>query len=190
MKIQSTQSQMIIDNPIGLFIVVGVLLGVGGIATAIYGLVKHGNGVMAIGAFLVILGALIVVTAKSTHIVLDKSGPSSLSSKTIFTQSTTQSFNLSDVTTVLLEARENSETVKNADGSTRSQTKITANLFLVTSKAERIPLGTATKVMEIGGLLGSLIATLPLKAEGEQIAKFIGVQMQASDSVGPINSIV
>jgi hypothetical protein len=189
MKIQTTQNQMVIDNPNGMFVVVGALLGVIGIAAAIYGLIEHRTPLMAVGAFLVVLGTLIVATAKSTHIVLDKSGPSSLSSKTVFSQSKTQSFNLSEVTTVLLEARENSETVKNADGSTRNQTKIIANVFLVTSSAQRIPLGTATKVMDIGGLLGSLIATLPLKEEADQIATFIGVPMQASDSVGQISSL-
>jgi hypothetical protein len=35
-----------------------------------------------------------------------------------------------------------------------------------------------------------MISTLPLKDEADQIAKFIGVPMQASDSVGPINSLI
>ncbi|HTD27820.1 MAG TPA: hypothetical protein VK660_00365 [Xanthomonadaceae bacterium] len=190
MKIQTTQNQMIIDNSNMVFVVVGALLGLGGIVAAILGLIGHNNVEMAIGAGLAIMGALFVFVTKSTHIVLDKSGPSSLSSKTIVSQTTTQSFNLSEVTTVLLEAREASETVKNPDGSTRNQTKITANLILVTSNAQRIPIGSATRTMDIGGLIGSLITTLPLKNEAEQIAKFIGVPMQASDTAGPLNSLL
>ncbi|HTA65271.1 MAG TPA: hypothetical protein VK753_07195 [Xanthomonadaceae bacterium] len=190
MKIQATQNQMTIDNPLGLFVTVGAILVVVGIAAAGYGLIGHNQTVTMVGAGVTVLGALIVISARSTHLVLDKAGPSSLSSKTIFSKTTTQSFVLSDVTTVLLEARESSETTKNADGTTSDQTRITSNLFLVTKTAQRIPVGTATKIMNIGGLVGSLITTLPLKEEADQIAAFIGVTVQASDSVGPINSLL
>jgi hypothetical protein len=47
----------------------------------------------------------------------------------------------------------------------------------------------STKVTGIGGFLGSLISTLPLMQEVDQIARLIGVPMQASDSVGQINSL-
>ena len=55
---------------------------------------------------------------------------------------------------------------------------ITSSIFLHTRDARRIALGSKTRTSNIGGMLGALIQSMPLKNEAEQIATFIGVPME------------
>ncbi len=184
MKIQQTQDQMVIDNSLITTVAVGAILGIAGVAIGIYGIVKHVPVAMGIGLALALAGALFVALSRSTHIVLAKTGESSVSSKTLFSASKSEAFSLAEVSSVLLATSEIHSNVKDGDGSVREQTKVTANIFLLTKTAQRIHIGTATQIMNVSGIIGALIESLPLRLEAIRIAAFIGVPMQSSDAVG------
>ena len=184
MKIEQAGDQLVVDNSLVGKIIVAAVLGIVGIGLAIFGLTKHQPIAIGIGVVFVLACVLFVVVSRSTHIVLSKSGPSTVSSKTLFGNAKAESFSLSDVSSVLLSTSEIHGNVKEGDGTVREQTKINANIFLLTKTAQRIHLGGTSQVINIGGLVGALIESLPLRAEALRIATFIGVPLQSSDAVG------
>lgn len=184
MKMQRTGDQLVIDNPLTGTIVLSVVFAAVGLGLGGYGIAKHLLIAMGIGGAFVLGAVLFIVFARSTHIVLSKSGQCTASSKSLFGAARTEPFSLSDVTSVVLSTSEFQGNVKDADGTVRAQTKITASLFLLTKTAQRIRLASTSQNVNVGGIVGAVIESLPLRAEAMQIASFIGVPMQCSDAVG------
>lgn len=184
MKIQQAGNQLIIDNSLTVTVIVAVILGVVGLGLGGYGIAHHTLVAMGVGAAFVLGGALFIAFSRSSHIVLDKNGACTASSKTLFGAVKSESFSLADVASVLLSTSEIHANVKDGDGSIREQTKVTANIFLLTKTAQRIHLGSSQQTVAAGGLIGAIIESLPLRAEAMRIASFIGVPLQSSDAVG------
>ncbi|MHB8448105.1 MAG: hypothetical protein ACYC9P_09300 [Rudaea sp.] len=184
MKIQQNGEQLIIDNSLVSTIILAATLGIVGLGLAIYGVDKHLLVAMGIGAAFILGCVLFMAFSRSSHIVLSKNGSSTASSKTLFGSSKSETFSLADVNSVLLSTSELHGNVKDPDGTIREQTKVNANIYLLTKTAQRIHLGGTSQMVSTGGLIGAIIESLPLRAEAIRIAAFIGVQLQSSDAVG------
>lgn len=182
MKIHEEQDQLVIDNSLVMPVIAGGVLAVGGVVIGFLGALQKPHWLIALGALLLVIGGLIIVFSKSTHIVLTKSGDSTIAAKTLFTQSKSQSFALADVTSVQLETSQTQRRTKDADGSDRYETQVKSNLFLQTRDARRIQIGSETRAMNIGGMLGALVQSMPLKKEAAQIAQFIGVLVEVHEA--------
>ncbi|MGA7298571.1 MAG: hypothetical protein WBW92_13825, partial [Rhodanobacteraceae bacterium] len=89
---------------------------------------------------------------------------------------------MADVTSVHLETSQTQRQTKDADGSDRYETQVKSNLFLQTRDAQRIQIGSKTRTVNVGGMLGALVQSMPLKKEAEQIANFIGVPLQVHEA--------
>ncbi|HET7161254.1 MAG TPA: hypothetical protein VFI32_01090, partial [Rhodanobacteraceae bacterium] len=107
MKIRQTQDRLVIDNSLIVPVAAGAFFFLVGVIIIVMTLRSHSHEALwwglGFGALFAIVGACIVAFSKSTHVVLSKSGDSSISAKTLFTQSKSHSFALADVTTVRLE---------------------------------------------------------------------------------------
>lgn len=182
MKIRQTADQMVIDNSLAMPLATGIVLGLGGMAIILLGYLNRLWLLWLLGLALVAIGALVVTFAKSTHIVLARSGASSIASKTLFTQSKAHSFALDDVSSVLLLSSQTQRLSKNADGSQRYETDVRSTLYLKTADARMLQVGNKTRTLDIGGMIGALVRSMPLKKEAEQVAAFIGVPLQVSEA--------
>lgn len=137
----------------------------------------------ALGLALLVGGALLIVFSRSTHIVLSKSGDSSVASKILFSESTSQTFALADVASVQLQSSTTQRVCSDSsNGSSRYETDVTSSIFLHTKDARRIALGSKTRTMNYGGMIGALIQSMPLKKEAEKIAAFVDVPMEVYEA--------
>ena len=183
MNIHENRDQLVIDNSLAIPVIAGGVLAAGGVTIGFLGVINTPHWLLALGLALLVLGALIIVFSKSTHVVLARSGDSSIAAKTLFTQSKSNSFVLADVTSVQLETSQTQRLTKDADGSQRYETQVKSKLFLQTRGAQRIQIGCETRAMNIGGMLGALVHSMPLKKESRQIAEFIGVPVEVHEAM-------
>lgn len=183
MKIRQASDQLIIDNSLLMAVATGIILGLGGLAIVLLGYLNHLWWLWLLGLALLAIGALVAVFSKSTHIVLAKSGDSSIAAKTLFTQSKTRSFALKDISAVQLVSSQTQRLSKDADGSQRYDTEVKSSVYLRTNDARVLQIGSKTRTLNLGGMIGALIQSAPLKSEAEQIATFIGVPLQVSDAM-------
>lgn len=190
MKIQQVQDQITIDNSIVSSLIISIILIIGGIVMVVVGLVQSAAVLSIIGAVVFLIGLLIIFVAKSSHIVLNKSGLCSVSSKSLFKSSASETFQLSDVSYVELAVRQNiaSNSGMNKGGTSigvgSTQNDLTSTIILATKTGQRITLGSGSRSMSLGGAVGAMIQDVPLKKQADQIAKFIGVEVQSSGDVG------
>ncbi|MEO8804048.1 MAG: hypothetical protein ABI375_11915 [Rudaea sp.] len=189
MKISQSNDQLIIDNSLVKALAIGTVFLLVGVGIIVLTLISHDHQIvwwgLGFGALFAIVGGCIIAFSKSTHIVLAKSGDSSMSSKTLFTQSRSQSFALADVATVRLETSESRRSIQDNNGNQRYETDLTSNLLLQTKSAQRIRIASLTQPTADGvaGFLGSLVSDPPLKKQADIVAKFIGVPLHVNDSV-------
>lgn len=130
------------------------------------------------------MGVALIAFSKSTRLVLAKVGTSTVSSKTLFLESKSRSFSLSEIASVLLEKCETNDKATAGDGSASDQTRMTSTASLLTRAGRRVRAGNAMRTMNVGGLIGALIEPVPLRREADQIAAFTGVPMQSTESTG------
>ncbi|HET6633175.1 MAG TPA: hypothetical protein VFG73_10770 [Rhodanobacteraceae bacterium] len=179
MKIRQAPEQLIIDNSLCMPVAAGAILCLGGIGIVIMGYLNRLWWLPLLGLALLVIGALVACLSKATHIVLAKSGDSSIASRRLFSASSSHSFALTDVLSVQLRSSTTQRLRNNsADGSQRYETEVTSSVFLHTRDAQQIALGSHTRTMSIGGMIGALVRSMPLKKEAERIAAFIGVPME------------
>jgi hypothetical protein len=183
MKIRQSADQMVIDNSLAMPVATGIILGLGGATIILLGYLNHLWWLWLLGLALLAIGGLVIVFSKSTHIVLARSGDSSIASKTLFTQSKAQSFALADISAVQLRSSQTQRLSKDADGSQRTDTEVKSIVYLKTADARMLQIGSKTRTLNIGGMIGALIQSVPLKKEAEQVAAFIGVPLQVSDAM-------
>jgi hypothetical protein len=183
MKIRQSTDQMVIDNSLAMPVVTGIVLGLGGATIILLGYLNHLWPLWLLGLALLAIGGLVIVFSKSTHVVLARSGDSSIASKTLFTQSKAHSFALTDIAAVQLLSSQRQHFSKDADGTQRSDTEVKSTAYLKTADARMLQIGSKTRTLNIGGMLGALIQSVPLKKEAEQVAAFIGVPLQVSDAM-------
>lgn len=183
MKIRQTFDQLVIDNSLLMPVATGVILGLGGIAVAILGFLNHVWWLPLAGLVLLVIGALLVTFSKNTRIVLARYGDCSITAKSLFRQARSHAFALADITAVQLQSSQTQHLTKAADGSQRYETEVKSTVYLKTADARMLQIGSKTRNLNIGGMLGALIQSLPLKAEAQQIADFIGVPLQVSDTM-------
>lgn len=183
MKIRQSTDQMVIDNSLAMPVVTGIVLGLGGATIILLGYLNHLWPLWLLGLALLAIGGLVIVFSKSTHVVLARSGDSSIASKTLFTQSKAHSFALTDIAAVQLLSSQRQHFSKDADGTQRSDTEVKSTVYLKTADARMLQIGSKTRTLNIGGMLGALIQSVPLKKEAEQVATFIGVPLQVSDAM-------
>ena len=189
MKITQSEDQLVIDNSLLKALAIGTVFLLVGVGIIVLTLISHDHKIvwwgLGFGALFAIVGACIIGFSKSTHIVLAKTGASSISSKTLFTQSRSHSFALADVATVRLETSESRRSVQDDNGNQRFETDLTSNLLLQTKTAQRITIASLTQPAGDGvaGFLGSLVSDPPLKKQADIVAKFIGVPLQVNDGV-------
>ncbi|HET8898347.1 MAG TPA: hypothetical protein VFN09_06230 [Rhodanobacteraceae bacterium] len=182
MKIQASSDQLVIDNSLAMPVIAGIVLALGGLAIGLLGFLNHLWWLYLLAAALIVIGTLVIAFAKSTHVVLAKSGDSRITAKTLFGQAQSQRFALTGVTTVQLSSSQRQRRRRDADGSDRYDTEVTSVIDLKTGTGGLIRIGSETRTLSVGGLLGSLIQSIPLQDEAKQIADFIGVPVLASEA--------
>ncbi|MDN5925334.1 MAG: hypothetical protein L0H70_10110 [Xanthomonadales bacterium] len=182
MKIREQAEQLVIDNSLVMPVIAGGILALGGLVIGFLGVVNKPHWLLALGAALLVIGGLVIFFCKSTHIVLAKSGDSSITSKSLFGKAKAQTFSLADVTSVQLMSSQRQRLTKTADGDSRYETEVKSSLFLQTRDARRIAIGSKTRKLNVGGMLGALIQSMPLKKEAAQIAQFIGVLVETNET--------
>ncbi len=180
---QKTNDSIIINNSATVSITVATIIGATGIGLCVYGLLLSDLRILSLaGLGLLIVAVLVLVFAKSSTIELTKSRDSFIRAKGLFTESSTQKFMLSEVALVELNIRQIART--QGEPSNRQNQQV-ATIFLRTKSGQQIKLGSGSRTVGIGGLMGSMIQDAPLKKEADEIAAFIGVQMQSSGDLGP-----
>lgn len=182
MKIRQTPDQLIIDNSLFMPIAAGIMLGLGGVAVGTLGSLNHLWWLTLAGLALLVIGTLVAVFSKSMHIVLTRSGDCSIATKSLSGHIKSHAFALKDITAVELQSSQTQHLTKDADGSQRYDTEVKSTVYLKTTDARMFQLGSKTRTLNIGGMLGVLIQAMPLKAEAEQIAAFIGVPLQVAEA--------
>lgn len=183
MRIRQAPDQLIIDNSLAMPVATGVILGLGGIAIGVLGFLNQIRWLYLLALALLAIGALVVAFAKSTHVVLAKAGNSSVAAKTLFGKTQSRTFALTDVTAVQLQTSQTQHRSTDADGSQRYDTEVKSTVYLKTSAAHIIFIGSQTRTLNLGGMLGALIQSAPLQAEAKQIADFIGVPLLVADAM-------
>lgn len=183
MKIRQTAEQLVIDNSLAMPVATGCILALGGIAIAALGLLNHLWWLPLLGLALLAIGALAALFAKSTHVVLSKSGDSSIAAKSLLGSTQSHTFALADVTAVQLQSSQSQHRSTDADGSQRYDTQVKSVIYLKTRDARSMQIGSKTRTLNLGGMLGALVQSAPLRREAEQIAGFVGVQLLVYDSM-------
>lgn len=182
MKIRTEADQLVIDNSLAMPLIAGLVLALGGIAIGALGSFNHIAWLYLVALALIVIGALVIAFAKSIHVVLAKSGDSRITAKTLFGQTASKTFALTDVTAVQLSSSQRQRRTRDADGSDRFETEVRSIIRLKTTSGGMIEVGSATRTLNVGGLLGSLIQSIPLQGEAKQIADFVGVPMLTSEA--------
>lgn len=184
MKIRQSNAELIIDNSLAMPVIAGIVLALGGLTIGLLGFFNHLWWLYLLAVALIAIGALVIAFAKSTHVVLTQSGDSRITAKTLFGQSVSRSFALHDVTAVQLTSSQRQRRMRDADGSDRFATEVKSIIRLQTGSGGLIEIGSATRTLNVGGLLGSLLQSIPLRDEAKRIADFIGVPVLTSEATG------
>ena len=183
MKISEQPGQLVIDNSLAMGVATGIILVLGGATVGYLGWLNHIQWLYLLALALVLIGVLVALFARATHVVLVKSGDSTLSSRRLFSAATSQSFCLTDAISVGLVTSTSQRASRDADGSVRTDTQVSSTIYLHLRDGTRIALGSRTRSMNLGGMVGALVQSMPLKKEAERIAAFAGVPLAAHDAV-------
>lgn len=160
-----------------------VLAGIGGAAAPLFTTAEW--WVSLIGAAIIALGVLMILTATSIRTLLRKEGASEITEKRLIGGKTKQStFESSQVNHVKLESHtETRRTTSSAsDRSGQQERQRVSTIYLLLNDGTEVTVGTERKNSNGGFALNGIslasISKAPLAAEAQQIADFFGVPLK------------
>lgn len=181
MKIQQNQNELTITSSALVGRIVGgaiALAGIGVIGATAMGAIAEQLYGYGGGAALIVGGAVTIALCSSKVVRLVKGGNSSITTKRLIGAAKTQQFDASALSSVQLRTQTKETRSVSGDNNTSNSISRESVLQLIMNDNATIEIGRSNG----GAQMGMLIKKAPLHDEAQQIADFLGVQLQAVNS--------